>query len=185
MNYKINPVKATCENLDSLDGIQAVNENCFGICAAFSQTYDTFEMDPNCVASCEKLVEQKRKEMFGVGRCDHQAPYRSVFWGQVPRYIPTLLKQGYDLETAKMKCNELCENVPNLSAECKAKCKLDSDAVEIPKIEQKSIKSESQPLKTFTSIPQESASNNTTLVVSSIFIGIIVLLILLSRFKKI
>jgi hypothetical protein len=202
MNYKINPAKATCENLGFGDGIQAVNENCFGICAAFSGTEDTFEMDPQCVKSCEELVEKKRREMFGVGRCDHQAPYRAVFWGQVPRFIPTLLKQGYDLDTAKTMCNKMCEE-SSLVNECRQKCKLDSDAVMVDniesKVENKNIEkyekasncpySNTKPeIHSGTTIKSESDSNKVerspTLTILLIFIAIIVILILISFVKK-
>lgn len=131
MNYKLNPVKATCMKYDGKEhGIQGINDTCFGICAAFSGTNDVYDMDPECSKACVALVEKRKHELFGVGSCDHQVPYRPVAWGQVPRFVPNLLSKGTDVITAKNQCMRLCESVPNLKEECQDKCILDSNAVE-------------------------------------------------------
>lgn len=130
--YKIDPVKATCAKYDCTDqGIQGINDTCFGICAAYSGTYDTFDMDPNCSEACTALVEQRKREIFGVGSCDHQVPYRPVFWDQVPRYVPILLKKGMKPEQALQKCNSLCESVQNLKEECQENCQVDFNALDL------------------------------------------------------
>lgn len=131
-NYVINPVKATCMKYSGKDhGIQGLNDTCFGICAAFSGTYDTFAMDPKCTQSCEDFIEQRKHEIFGVGSCDHQVPYRPVVWQQVPRFVPRLLQKGMKVEQARKVCKDMCaSSVPLLVAECAEKCDLDANAVE-------------------------------------------------------
>jgi hypothetical protein len=86
-------------------------------------------MDPKCSQACADLIEQKKRQIFGVGSCDHQVPYRPVFWNQVPRYVPMLLKKGINVETARSQCKSLCQN-SSLSAECIEKCDIDTNAIE-------------------------------------------------------
>jgi hypothetical protein len=132
-NYKINPVKATCIKYTGRENaIQGLNDTCFGICAAFSGTYDTFAMDPKCTQSCTDFIEQRKRDIFGVGSCDHQVPYRPVAWEQIPRYVPKLLKnKGMRVEEARKVCKRLCsKQVPFLATECQETCDLDANAVE-------------------------------------------------------
>lgn len=129
--YKIDPVKATCAKYDCTDqGIQGINDTCFGICASYSGTYDTFNMDPECTASCTELIEQRKREIFGVGSCDHQVPYRPVAWEQVPNYFPNLLRNGLSPESALRKCVSLCQS-SNLKEECQEKCQVDFNALDL------------------------------------------------------
>lgn len=130
--YVINPVKATCIKYSGKDnGIQGLNDTCFGICAAFSGTYDTFAMDPKCTQSCVDFIEQRKHEIFGVGSCDHQVPYRPVAWGQIPRFVPKLLQKGIGVEQARSECKNMCNKVvPHLARECRDTCDLDANAVE-------------------------------------------------------
>lgn len=133
MSFRLNPVKATCMKYGDRPtqyGIQGINDTCFGICAAFSGTNDVYDMDPACSKACTDLVEKRKHELFGVGSCDHQVPYRPVAWGQVPRYVPLLVKKGAPKEQAKQICMKMCEGVPNLVKECQDHCILDSNAVE-------------------------------------------------------
>lgn len=132
MSYRINPVKATCMKYQGQDhGIQGINDTCFGICAAYSQTNDVYDMDPMCSQACTDLVEKRKYEIFGVGSCDHQVPYRPVIWQQTPRYVPQLLKQGYSPNQALVKCQQLCVQHSNTTAEeCVEKCTLDFNAIE-------------------------------------------------------
>lgn len=128
--YKINPVRATCMKYDCTNhGIQGINDTCFNICAAYSGTYDTFEMDPQCVRSCTELVEERKRQLFGVGSCDHQVPYRPVAWEQVPRYVPNMLKRGYSPLEAKNTCIDLCKTT-SLVRECQENCIVDYNAIE-------------------------------------------------------
>lgn len=143
--YKIDPVKATCMKYENKNhGIQGINDTCFGICAAFSGTNDVYNMDPECSKSCVNLIEKRKKEIFGVGSCDHQVPYRPVIWQQIPRYIPTLLKNGESKQQSKLKCFSMCEQyVPNMVSECKESCILDYNAiVDEPYISQSLLKNE-------------------------------------------
>jgi hypothetical protein len=76
------------------------------------------------------LVEQRKHELFGVGSCDHQVPYRPVAWEQVPRYIPALMKAGLTKKDALTKCLDLCQSQNLLLSECQTHCIIDSDAVD-------------------------------------------------------
>ena len=138
-DYIINPVKATCLKYANKqqNGIQGYNDTCFGICAAFSGTYDTYAMDPQCTQACTDLIEQKRYEIFGVGHCDHQVPYRPVVWGEIPRYVPSLLRKGLKPEQALSTCMRLCET-SSLSEDCKAACRVDFSAIE-PKQQRETV----------------------------------------------
>ena len=139
VNYRVNPVKATCQKYASkspdMYGIQGISTTCFGICSAFSGTNDTYDMDPACSKACENLVNQRKFELLGLDSCDHQVPYRPVAWGQIPRFTPQLINQGMSKEKALITCKQLCQNVPNLVKECQETCQLDSDAVEVEVVE--------------------------------------------------
>lgn len=129
--YKINPVKATYFKHRDDMGIQGMNDTCFNVCAVYSGTTNTFDMDPNCTKACTDMVEQRRYELFGVGSCDHQAPYHPVVWNQTPRYVPELLRSGLKPVEAKETCLRLCqEKVPNLTAQCQENCLVDFSAIE-------------------------------------------------------
>lgn len=129
---KINPVKATCQKFKGRENsIQGMNDTCFGICAAFSGTFDTYAMDPQCTKACEDFIEKKKYDIYGVGSCDHQAPSRPVFWGETPRYVPQLLKRGLPVEQARETCKNICvKKGGTLVEECIEKCDLDANAVE-------------------------------------------------------
>jgi len=135
MKYKINPVKATCEKYKDKEnsnfGIIGLNDTCFGICSAYSGTNDIYSIDPQCAKSCEDFIEKRKHEIFGVGSCDHQVPYRPVIWEQYPRNFPKLLKE-FEPNTALQKCYELCDTKsPHYSAQCRNDCLLDYNAVEM------------------------------------------------------
>lgn len=131
IDYKINPAKATCASMgDNTEmNIQEMNDTCFGICGAFSGTVDVYNMDPECSKSCTNLIEQRKKQLFGVGSCDHQVPYRPVLWDETPRFVPKLLRDGFSPEHALSKCMQLCHSNYD-SVACKEKCKLDYSAIE-------------------------------------------------------
>lgn len=132
-NIKVNPVKATCWKYQGIDhGIQGINDTCFGICAAFSGTNDAYNSDPKCTQACEDLVEKRKIEIFGVGSCDHQVPYKPVIWQEIPRFVPQLLRQGYSVEDSKERCLKMCEET-SLVNECRENCLLDYHAIEVDK----------------------------------------------------
>lgn len=126
MNFNINPSKSLSLNFKD-DGIHSINDKCYGICAAFSSTYDTYNMNPNCVKNCEELINKKKLDIYGDTK--HQTPYRSVYWGQTPRFFPSLLKKGLTIKNSFETCMKLCEN-NHLSEECKMNCKLDLDSID-------------------------------------------------------
>jgi hypothetical protein len=132
MQYKINPVKATCMKFQGTEhGLVGINDTCFGICAAFSDCINTYDMNKQCSQACDAFVEKRKREIYGVGRCDHQAPYRPVIWEQFPRYVPQLLKKGLSPDQAKAQCMKLCDtNNPLVASECKEACILDRNAIE-------------------------------------------------------
>jgi hypothetical protein len=125
----INPVKATCKKYNETpDAIQGMNDTCFGICAAYSGTNDVYNMDPQCSKLCTDFIENKKKEIFGVGSCDHQVPYRPVIWEQTPRFFPQLIK-NYPKEESLKLCISKCDRT-TYPSQCKEDCITDSDAIE-------------------------------------------------------
>jgi hypothetical protein len=181
-NYIINPVKATCIKYSDRDkGIQGLNDTCFGICAAFSGTLDTFAMDPKCTQSCTEFIEQRKREIFGVGSCDHQVPYRPVAWGQIPRFVPQLLKKGVKIEEARNICKKMCnEKVSTLASECRETCDLDANAVEEykqPTVKQKPIV-EPPPIQTV-NLQKEQSKN--PLLIWCIIISFLIVVILIYK----
>lgn len=125
--YKIDPVKATCmKYAGQSKGIQKLNDTCFNVCASYSGTYDTFEMDPACTKACEDFIEKRRIEIFGVGSCDHQVPYRPVAWDAYPSYFPQLLRKGHSPNNALKECKRLCSvNAVNRVEDCQETCETD------------------------------------------------------------
>jgi hypothetical protein len=130
-NPIIDPVKSVCNNYSCNKGkdIQVLNDSCYSICTAFGG-------GKTCEKDCEVFIENQRKRIFGVGHCDHQTPHKPVYWNQVPRFVPSLIRNGVDVQTARHKCKEMC-NTQSLRAECVQYCDLDADAVvvEQPTIE--------------------------------------------------
>lgn len=106
-----------------------MNDTCFGICGAFSGTSDVYEMDPACTKKCSNLIETRKRQLFGVGSCDHQVPYRPVLWQEIPRFVPRLMKDGYTPENALQKCLDLCKDNYD-PVECSGKCYLDYSAID-------------------------------------------------------
>jgi hypothetical protein len=131
MSYVVNPVKATCEKFTGMDAydVQGISDTCYGICAAYSGTTDAYNVDPACAKMCKNFVEQRKKQVFGVGSCDHQAPYLPVIWDQVPRFFPKLWKKFGNPEEALQKCNALCEK-NFYDKECQSYCNLDYNALQ-------------------------------------------------------
>lgn len=167
--YKINPVKATLQKYENEDcGIHALNDTCFGICGAFSGTNDVYNMDPDCTKACEVLINDARIKKYGVGICDHQAPYRPVLWEQVPHYFPGILNRGYEPKTARKMCLAKCQKMMPGSDECVSNCNTDFNAVVYyPKLESSIVESDTGNKK---------SKNNTPLYIS---LGVLLLLIMI------
>jgi len=149
MPYKVNPANALCKLQDQ--GIQELNDTCFGICASFSESDSAYSIDPNCAKICENVIEKKKHELFGVGSCDHQVPYRPVIWNQYGRYFPKLLNRGMNPDEALTKCKKMCGvHSPDVALECQDKCILDYDSVEgwSSEGEMKDIQSKPEPAPT-------------------------------------
>lgn len=172
-NYKINPVKATCIRYkDDENSIQGLNDTCYGICAAFSGSQNVYMIDPDCAKSCQDFIEKKKKDIFGVGSCDHQTPYKPVIWNQVPRFVPKLLQKGLTVEQSREQCKVMCDkSTPMLAAECREYCDVDANAVEVYK-EEKPKPKVSQPTMVKTSLKQEETKHPV------LFWSVLVLLIL-------
>jgi hypothetical protein len=75
-------------------------------------------------------VEKRKHEVYGVGRCDHQAPYRPVIWDNIPFHVPKLVKSGKSPEEALQLAKEMCKNVPNLYNECVDLAELHYNSIE-------------------------------------------------------
>lgn len=151
MNYKVNPVKGTCFKYKNKNpGLVGLMDSCMSICASFSGTTDVYQMDPVCTATCDAYVEKKKHEMFGVGSCDKQSPYRPVIWGE-NRYLPKLLKSGMNLDSAVNKCFNMCDEfAANKKEECRENCLVDANSVEAfqPTMQAKSDSSKSSACST-------------------------------------
>ena len=180
--YKINPVKAVCAKYAGRDhGIQGENDTCFGICAAFSGTEDTYAMDPKCTEACTNLIEKRKIEIFGVGSCDHQVPYRPVFWGQTPRYVPKFLREGATPEMAKNMCLKACESANMVVEECQENCIVDYNAIEQGSNEGVHLRSLENFLPTSgrirgtDSLPGGSGGNYTAYIAMGVLLGAILL----------
>lgn len=189
--FKINPVRATCMKAEGTDfGLQAANDTCYGICAAYSQNSDLWQADPQCVKACDDYINERRIEIYGVGQCDHQTPFHPVIWDQVPRYVPYLLKNGREPQQAMGECMQLCDKfVPMLKEECRDKCIIDFNAIEpyeetksaapkplVPMIQKQGQNKLKIPIKS-----TSSSSSNSTLV-PVIIVSVAVVLILLFLF---
>lgn len=126
--YKINPVKATCMKYKGKCELADINDTCYSICAAYGNSNNVYEMNEECAKTCAKFIEQKKIDLYGVGSCDHQAPYRPVIWGQTPRYFPKLIEKMSPIP-ALHECKKRCEST-SLPNQCKDNCELDYNALE-------------------------------------------------------
>jgi hypothetical protein len=163
MNFNLNPVKGACSKCDKnpLAGIHAYNNACFDICASFSGTFDPYMGDPVCQRTCDEFINRKKEEMFGVGYCDHQQPYRPVLWNDVPAYFVKELKNGKNPEEALKYSIMLCKEFsPNKFSECEEKQKMLYNSVEkyeVPPIDfSYSVSAEKpvEPMENIQSTPQ-------------------------------
>ena len=130
MPYRLNPVKAVKKLGYSKRDIIGPSDKCFTICAAYSSRDNAYKIAPDCEKRCEDFVEERRREVYGVGRCDHQAPYRPVIWDNIPHYVPLFLAKGKSPDEALVEAKKMCLKVPNLYNECVDMCNLDYDAIE-------------------------------------------------------
>lgn len=132
MSYKIkiNPVKAVTNLGYAKRDIIGPSDKCYSICSAFSSGDDAYNIDKDCAKECDSFVEKRRREVYGVGRCDHQAPYRPVIWDNIPNLVPKFVKKGKSPEEALQLAREMCKNVPNLYNECVDLAELHYNAIE-------------------------------------------------------
>ena len=128
--YKINPVKAVTNLGYAKRDIIGPSNKCYSICAAFSSGDDAYNIDKECSKQCDSFVEKRRREVYGVGKCDHQAPYRPVIWDNIPMLVPKFVKKGKSPEEALQLAKEMCKNVPNLCNECVDLAELHYNAIE-------------------------------------------------------
>ena len=128
--YKINPVKAVTNLGYAKRDIIGPSDKCYSICSAFSSGDDPYNIDKECAKQCDQFVEKRRREVYGVGKCDHQAPYRPVIWDNIPMLVPKFVKKGKSPEEALQLAKEMCKNVPNLCNECVDLAELHYNAIE-------------------------------------------------------
>jgi hypothetical protein len=207
--YKINPVKAVTNLGYSKRDIIGPSDKCYSICAAFSSGDDAYRVDPDCAKQCDEFVEKRKHEVYGVGRCDHQAPYRPVIWDNIPISVPKFLKRGKSPEEALNMAKEMCKKVPNLYNECVDLAELHYNAIERdlnvpvqaapggPKSPvERSVGSASESFNTFSPVVYETAKeglskenykrcekNNMLLYVIIFFVVVLIIIFFLSRFK--
>jgi len=114
-------------------GLIGINDTCYGICASYAETNDTYVIDPECAKACTDFVNQRKEEMLGVSTCDHQVPYRPPVWENFGRYFPKLLRKGMAPNDALTECKKMCNYYsPMVGEECSDACLLDYNALEIP-----------------------------------------------------
>jgi hypothetical protein len=152
MDFKIDPVKATKKRLlgteprcvregdDSRSGnaanyqLQAMNDTCYGVCAAYSDTFqgllDSYYVNDDCAQACKDYIQQYKNDTIVLANdCYPQAPYRAAIFHDVPRYFPALLFKTKNPATALGACKQMCEGTPNHLNECKLNCQTDFDAL--------------------------------------------------------
>jgi len=170
MSFRLNPVKAVCNMKKwGKNDINGINDACYGICAAFSSGDDAYNIQPECAQACKDFLERRKHEIYGVGSCDHQAPYRPVIWDNIPRFVPNLIKKGKNPKEALEIGKKMCENVPNLYNECVDLCNLDYSAIEsYTPVESKA----SPPPKKEDKKEDNKKEDKRLLVMSILFIGI-------------
>lgn len=134
---KVNPVLGTMRKCGNQCGIQEINDTCYGICGAFSGVSNSLMVDPDCAKQCAALVDDEREKMYGVRKCNHQAPERPVLWDRAPHYIPQLAKQhggglAGKLNELEKVCEDMCVKTsdnPVVVSKCKENCRTDAGAI--------------------------------------------------------
>ena len=122
----VNPVKATktyCEQKGGC-GIQELNDTCFGIASAFNGNCNVWNVPEDQAHACEAMINEARYSLFGVGECDHQAPYRPLILNR-DRLFPTLFSKSGNAIASLKQCQDRC-----VTNECKRDCYLDYLAVQ-------------------------------------------------------
>jgi len=130
MSFKINPVRAAVKaHQDGNCGVHAMNSACYDVCAAFKGTDSPWGISDECNGQCEMLVEQLRKDVYGLGYCDHHAPNRPVLWDQTPSFFPEQFKKYKNVPQALAHSLEMCKKTA-YPEQCKQRALLHSYAVE-------------------------------------------------------
>jgi len=124
-SFKINPLKGLQKN--EICELVPVNNACFDICSAFSNSSNAWDINPECENECLKIVNDYRIKKYGVGWCDHHAPNRPVIWNRA--IFPQYLNQTNNPEQALQLCYNDCEKT-STPLECKKRCKLHYDSIE-------------------------------------------------------
>jgi hypothetical protein len=171
----IDPVKAVCQKYDCVktDDIQNLNDACYSICGAYNIK--------SCEKDCEVFIEKQRKRIFGVGYCDHQTPHKPVYWNQVPRYVPGLLRSGDDVQIARDKCKQMC-STQRLANECSQYCDLDADAVTVqPLKEEFNLQNLSNEIKSNHEAYNENTQSNNMFLYSIALVSVIVLFLMIKK----
>ena len=123
---KINPVKSVihyCSNKTGGCGIQELNDKCYNIASAFNGDCSAWDVPDNLANQCDNLVNVAKMDIYGVGSCDKQSPYRP-FLIRNKHLFPPLLEKGYSKEEALKMCVEISDTL-----ELKENCYLDYNAL--------------------------------------------------------
>lgn len=171
MPYRLNPVRAVKKLGYSKRDIIGPSDKCFTICAAYSSRDNAYKIERECEKQCEEFVEERRNEVYGVGRCDHQAPYRPVIWDNIPHYVPLFLAKGKSPEEALEMSKKMCAKVPNLYNECVDMCNLDYDAIET----YDNVKTEGSRPKTEVYDKEKRRENDKVMLMATVLGGVVLL----------
>lgn len=127
MDITISPsttVKNFCSAKPEGCGIQELNDTCFGVASAYSNNVNAWDVPQLYADDCNKLVNDARYAIYGVGKCDHQAPRRSLLIRNHPRRFVEYYRQLQDPTVALNTCINGCSTL-----QCQDECRLDASAL--------------------------------------------------------
>jgi hypothetical protein len=126
--YSINPCKAAQykQKLQFIGGgINDLNSACFDTCAAFGENW---KRNSQCNKQCNDFISMLRHKKSG-NFCYPKFPYKAVAWNNSAHYFPELFWEYKDVEKAKNKCIDVCDNERYNQKTCRLNCLVDAKAV--------------------------------------------------------
>ena len=125
-NFQLNPCDA-CIKAYGIDDINNINQCCSDTYAAFAGVSSINNVrNLESFKNCEQCVQNSIKAL-GRDKCNFRITSYPV-WTQSPHYFPNLFQETNNVETARNKCLEMC-NQSSYPNECKKNCIIDSMAV--------------------------------------------------------
>jgi hypothetical protein len=123
----ISPASATIKHCEKKKcGIQEINDICYRVASAFSGS-DVWNVPPKYSTECDNIVEMARKDIYGVGYCDHKTPYKPLILNPPSEFV-RLYNKSNNVEKALVECKKLCAKGRNPN-ECVQDCDIMSGAI--------------------------------------------------------